>query len=121
MYRVLIVDDDQELALVIQDKLKDLGESVTASAGYEAINILKTTPYDLVISDYNMKDGDGASLAHYCVNHGIAVIVVSSFPESHIKPYLPENVDFINKFNAIRGHSLEDMILRKLTKTQSAS
>jgi two-component system chemotaxis response regulator CheY len=116
MYRVLIVDDDQELALVIQDKLKDLGESMTASAGYEAINILKDNKYDLVISDYNMKDGDGASLAHYCVNHGIPVIVVSSFPENHIKPYLPEGVEFINKFNAIRGKSLEEMILQKLGK-----
>ncbi|WP_141733719.1 response regulator [Oligoflexus tunisiensis] len=116
MYRVLIVDDDQELALVIQDKLRDLGESMTASAGYEAINILKDNKYDLVISDYNMKDGDGASLAHYCVNHGIPVIVVSSFPENHIKPYLPESVEFINKFNAIRGKSLEEMILQQLGK-----
>jgi CheY-like chemotaxis protein len=116
MYRVLIVDDDQELALVIQDKLKDLGESVTASAGYEAINILKLKTYDLVISDYNMKDGDGASLAHYCVNHGIPVVVVSSFPENHIKPYLPNNVEFMNKFNAIRGKSLEDLVVQKLSK-----
>jgi CheY-like chemotaxis protein len=116
MYRVLIVDDDQELALVIQDKLKDLGETVTASAGYEAINLLQRDSYDLVVSDYNMKDGDGASLAHYCVNHGIAVIVVSSFPENHIKPYLPDNVEFINKFNAIRGRSLEESILQKLSK-----
>ncbi len=119
MYRVLIVDDDQELVLIIQDKLKDLGESTTASAGYEAINILKLSRYDLVVSDYNMKDGDGASLAHYCVNHGIPVIVVSSFPENHIKPYLPENVNFINKFNAIRGKSLEEMILRQLPKKQA--
>ncbi|HYX36687.1 MAG TPA: response regulator [Oligoflexus sp.] len=116
MYRVLIVDDDQELALVIQDKLKDLGESMTASAGYEAINILKTQTFNLVISDYNMKDGDGASLAHYCVNHGIPVIVVSSFPENHIKPYLPENVEFVNKFNAIRGKSLEELVRQKLSK-----
>lgn len=116
MYRVLIVDDDQELALIIQDKLKDLGESVTASAGYEAINLLQLRPYDLVVSDYNMRDGDGASLAHYCVNHGIPVIVVSSFPENHIKPYLPDNVEFMNKFHAIRGKSLEDIILKKIQK-----
>jgi CheY-like chemotaxis protein len=116
MYRVLIVDDDQELALVIQDKLKELGETLTASAGYEAINLLQNEPYDLVVSDYNMKDGDGASLAHYCVNHGIPVIVVSSFPENHIKPYLPENVEFVNKFNAIRGRSLEELILQKLSR-----
>jgi CheY-like chemotaxis protein len=116
MYRVLIVDDDQELALVIQDKLKDLGETETASAGYEAINLLKLKTYDLVVSDYNMKDGDGASLAHYCVNHGIQVIVVSSFPENHIKPYLPDNVAFINKFSAIRGRSLEELILQTLTR-----
>lgn len=116
MYRVLIVDDDQELALVIQEKLKDLGETVTASAGYEAINILQLKPYDLVVSDYNMKDGDGASLAHFCVNHGIPVIVVSSFPENHIKPYLPDNVEFLNKFNAIRGRSLEELVLQKISK-----
>jgi len=116
MYRVLIVDDDQELALIIQDKLKELGESVCAYAGYEAINILKLSRYDLVVSDYNMKDGDGASLAHFCVNQGIPVIVVSSFPENHIKPYLPENVEFINKFSAIRGKSLEEMGRRLITK-----
>ncbi|MCX6128519.1 MAG: response regulator [Proteobacteria bacterium] len=116
MYRVLIVDDDQDLALIIQEKLKHLGECVTATAGYEAINMLKSQSFDVVISDYNMEDGDGASLAHFCAGQGIPIIVVSSFPENHIKPYLPSGVPFINKFTAIRGKTLEDLILQKLQR-----
>ena len=85
MYRVLIVDDDHDLALLIYEKLKDLGECLISNSGYEAIGLLKIKSFDLVISDYNMNEGDGASLAHFCVNLGVQVIVVSSFPENHIR------------------------------------
>ena len=114
MHQVLIVDDDHDLALLIYEKLKSIGECVLSISGYEAINLLKTNTFDLVISDYNMHDGDGASLAHFCVNQGIQIVVVSSFPENHIRPYLPDSVPFLNKFAALRGNILENLIREKL-------
>ncbi len=108
MSKILIVDDDSELAQLLATKLQALGETCLAETGYQAIALLEKGGIDLVVSDYNMQDGDGGSLAHYCVNRQIPIIVVSSFAEAHIKPYLPANVSFLNKFSAIRGEALVD-------------
>jgi|GEM_PF-4168511 CheY-like chemotaxis protein len=121
MRRILIVDDDLELASVIQEKTRACGESDVCTSGYQAMTQLRSGHYDMVVTDYSMQDGDGASLAHFCHANGIGVIVISSFPEAHIQPYLPHSVTFLNKFHAVRGKTLEDLIkerrILRMTKT----
>ncbi|MBC7660104.1 MAG: response regulator [Chitinophagaceae bacterium] len=110
MTRFLVVDDDPDLGALVEEKLRPLGDCKVCMSGHEAIETLAKELFDVVVTDYIMQGGDGASLAHYCVNHQIPVLVVSSFPENQIRPYLPVGATFLNKFHAVRGNLLEDTI-----------
>lgn len=54
--KVLIVDDEEVLRMLIEDTLEDLDnvETHTAENGGEALARLAAEPYDLVILDYMM-------------------------------------------------------------------
>lgn len=116
MYKLLVVDDDPDLASIVEEKLKKFGECTICSSGHEAIALLTNEDFDAVITDYIMQGGDGGSLAHYCANAKIPVLVVSSFPESQIRPYLPEGATFVNKFHAVRGPLLEETLTELIIK-----
>ena len=65
--RVLIVDDDKEILMMLEFALKKLGpdyEIVTAIGSVEALNrVEKEGPFDLVVTDYVMKEITGVDLA----------------------------------------------------------
>jgi DNA-binding NtrC family response regulator len=63
--RILIVDDDPMVLFVYHDTLKDLGdeyEIVTTPNGLKALGEIKAKPFDLVITDLNMRDLGGVEL-----------------------------------------------------------
>jgi DNA-binding NtrC family response regulator len=61
--RVLVVDDEFEMAAVIADELGDRGYSVLAlRTGREAIERLRHEPCDVLITDLRMPDVDGLRL-----------------------------------------------------------
>jgi signal transduction histidine kinase len=62
-YRVLVVDDETEVAELIAEILGKDGFSVqTAASGVEALRQLREDPFDIVLSDLNMPEMDGAAL-----------------------------------------------------------
>jgi CheY-like chemotaxis protein/predicted regulator of Ras-like GTPase activity (Roadblock/LC7/MglB family) len=65
--RVLIVDDDKEILLMLDFALKKLGpeyEIVTAMGSLEALEMVEQEqPFDLVVTDYVMKEITGVDLA----------------------------------------------------------
>jgi DNA-binding NtrC family response regulator len=63
---VLVIDDEKDILDLIEDEFKYQGyETLGASCGNDAIEILKTKPIDIVVSDYKMPNGNGmAVLAH---------------------------------------------------------
>ena len=63
--RILIVDDEADIALVLQSALQRLPncEVVTASSGAEALTLCQQQPpFDLLLTDYQMPGTDGVSL-----------------------------------------------------------
>ncbi|CRI63292.1 Histidine kinase (fragment) [Thiocapsa sp. KS1] len=61
--RVLIVDDEAEIAEILHDVLVPAGYSVAiAHTGREALASLSTSRFDLVLTDLKMPDLDGPSL-----------------------------------------------------------
>ena len=63
MNRILIVDDELNMRLVLQAMLKKEGYAVTtASDGLEALKIMKASPMDIVVSDLKMPKLDGMGL-----------------------------------------------------------
>jgi len=63
MTKILIVDDEARILLLLQSLLKANGyEASTAKNGMQALDILKREPFDLVISDLRMSPMDGMTL-----------------------------------------------------------
>lgn len=70
MLKVLLVDDDESLRQLLAYRFKqDFGFVVDqADSGHGAINkISQGANYSLIISDYNMPNGDGGELQDYLV------------------------------------------------------
>lgn len=63
MVRVLVVDDEAELAELMRDMLESAGyEVATAESGAVALELLATARFDAIVSDLRMPDIDGAGL-----------------------------------------------------------
>lgn len=63
MQRILIVDDAPELLLLLKKLVARMGYQVeTASNAFEALAILKTTPIDLLLTDWSMPEMNGGEL-----------------------------------------------------------
>lgn len=61
--RLLVVDDDESVAITVGEVLRRKGFSVdTAMNGQEALSLLSKTQYDLVLTDLHMEGMDGISL-----------------------------------------------------------
>lgn len=61
-YRILIVDDEKAIRMMLLDYLESMYEIVTAETGEEALSLLKQSHFDLVISDINMPGMNGPQL-----------------------------------------------------------
>lgn len=65
--RVLLVDDDPLILRLISDVLKHLGFSAItkANTGGEAVNLICTHEFDLIITDWRMPDTKGIDLIRF--------------------------------------------------------
>ena len=63
--RILIVDDEENVALTLQDSLEKLPDCQVsvATSGEEALRLFEQQPFDLLITDYKMPGMDGMTLA----------------------------------------------------------
>ena len=63
MAHVLVVDDDVDVRSLVRRVIEKLGHEVSDVAdGKEALRLLETTRFDLIISDVYMADMDGMEL-----------------------------------------------------------
>ena len=72
MTRVLIVDDDPNQVRVLARvvSLRQPGLSVvTAHSGSEAVELLRSMPIDLVLTDLQMPDMNGFELVAWLLSH----------------------------------------------------
>jgi diguanylate cyclase (GGDEF)-like protein len=60
--RILIIDDDQYIRKMLADILADEYECAIASSAEEALDVLRTSEFSLVVSDINMKGISGLEL-----------------------------------------------------------
>ena len=63
MASILIVDDDQSILILLNEVLRRIGHNIAlAGDGSEAIEIMKTQNFDLIVSDLHMKNVNGIEL-----------------------------------------------------------
>lgn len=98
---ILIVDDNYETLDILQRNIKTLNHyTYKASSVYEAIEVLKNNPIDLLITDLNMPRTDGMELLKYCTEHfpSLSKLVITGMP----------SVD--NAVNALKSGALDYLI-----------
>lgn len=86
MTRVLIVDDDPNQVRVLARvvALRQPGLSVvTAHSGAEAVELLRSMPIDLVLTDLQMPDMNGFELVAWLLSHQphVQVFTMTAFPD----------------------------------------
>jgi CheY-like chemotaxis protein len=81
--RLMIVDDDPEVRIIIAEFLQDFGfQVVQASGGTEALDLLGQTPdLRLLITDIRMPDMSGIELANLATRRqrDLKVILISGY------------------------------------------
>ncbi|MDE2489272.1 MAG: response regulator [Elusimicrobia bacterium] len=85
MPRVLIVDDDAaQLRLLTRALAQDGWDAVAASSGAEALAAFTGGAFDMLLSDVNLGDADGVTLAQaiHRERPGIPVVLMSGLPEN---------------------------------------
>ena len=83
--RILVVDDEPEVAAVVKDVLAGAGHTVdTAISGRDALQMIELTPYDLVFTDLGMPDMSGWEVAEKIneTKAGIRVALVTGWGTS---------------------------------------
>ncbi|HWC73748.1 MAG TPA: response regulator [Gemmatimonadales bacterium] len=82
MKRLLIVDDDLEIAKRLAALLEDRYEVIRATTGFEALEQLEHGPFDLVLLDLRMPglDGQGFLSEMRRRNETTPVVVLSADP-----------------------------------------
>ncbi len=88
--RILIVDDDEKLATLLQESLRTLGEDydvATAGGTDEALVKVSKRSFDLVITDLMMPEVDGLQLleALKAINPSIITVAMTAFDSEEIR------------------------------------
>ena len=74
---LLVVDDEESVAITVSEVLRLEGFEVdTAMSGAEAATCLGASPYDLVLTDLHMEDGDGISVLEEVRRHSPLTISI---------------------------------------------
>lgn len=86
-YKILLVEDDENIRDILCEILKDEGFDVIPSIdGQEATEILKEKHFDLLISDFRMPRMNGAELLEWCRNHKIHFPVIFITANANLMP-----------------------------------
>lgn len=99
--RVLLVEDERALLMLVGDALEDSGFEVTAAAsGRRALGLLEAgSGFDVVVSDISMPEGvSGLEIAERAMEAvpQARIILVSGLSRSQLPP-LPDGATFLPK------------------------
>jgi len=100
--RILVVDDQESMRVLLQDMLSVMGYEVSvAEGGEEALATMAGGRFDLVLTDLNMPGMDGSALlkAVKADYPGVPVIIITGYGTFHTeKRVMREGADgYISK------------------------
>ena len=117
--RILVVDDEKQVADVLVDYLSNLGyQTVAAYSGHDALSRFKNGGFQLVITDFKMPDINGMDLLEMVKgwDKRAMVIVITGYGtiESAVEAIKKGAYDFISK--PFKMEELEIIIERALDR-----
>jgi two-component system response regulator PilR (NtrC family) len=78
--RILFIEDDEQLRVLVEDVLRDAGYDVhTAVTVATAEALLASERFDLVLTDGRLPDGTGFSIAEKATEKDIMVLVYTGY------------------------------------------
>lgn len=110
--KCLIVDDDPLICDLLEHfcgKIDEVSGTVVAASGFEAVNLINGTYFDLVLLDFDLSDITGRDILK-TINSATAVIMVTSHKDfasdsynyDQIVDYLLKPVDFDRFFRGFQ-------------------
>lgn len=134
MIRILLVDDDTTFCLMLKTWLTKRGFQVEEAFSYrEAMSRLKTSKYDLVLTDLRLPDEDGIQLLKQvkAITPGTQVILMTGYADIQTavlamksgafdyvaKPVIPEEI--LKKIQEAVEHQATPTEKKEKNKTQS--
>jgi two-component system response regulator HydG len=127
--RILIVDDSPDTLEMVQRNLKSEGyQTFTAQSVVEAIEILKSTPIDLVITDIKMPKISGYDLIEHIKDNfkDMEIVVITGYPSIKgavkavkigAEEYLPKPFTDTELFSVVQ-RALEKLLMRRTMRAQ---
>jgi len=117
--RILVVDDEKQVADVLVDYLSNLGyQTVAAYSGYDALSKFKDGDFQLVITDLKMPERDGMELLEAAkrLDKQVVVVVITGHGtiESAVEAIKKGAYDFISK--PFKMEELEIIVNRALER-----
>src|SRR5579871_3121009 len=125
MARVLLADDEEAIRLMLGRQLRRAGHEVTvAEDGMAAVEHLKQTEFDVVVSDMKMPRLDGMGLLAKArdiapgtefiilTGHGNMENAVEAFKTGNVFDYLLKPLDDIHELDAVVARAAERRQLR---------
>jgi len=80
MSRILLVEDDAELRLLLEHVLLGAGYDVDTAATVEAAcALLESAAYDLVLADGRLEDGTGMMIAEQAGERGAKSLIITGY------------------------------------------
>lgn len=83
MRRYLLLDDNHAFAENLAEILRDAGDQATVvTSGEEALRLVQTTRFDVLLTDMRMPGMSGADAVHHLrrVDPGLAAVVITAYP-----------------------------------------
>ena len=104
--RLLVIDDDESVRLLLRDLLEEAGYTVrTAKSGEEALQLIRVATYDIIITDLRLSGMYGLEVVKEvrAIDPGIDVIVMTGYASvnSAVESMKAGAIDYITKpFNS---------------------
>lgn len=108
----LIVDDDPLICDLIEhfcDKIKDISSVTTTTSGFESINLINSTVFDIIFLDFNLPDITGEDIIKTIGQHSSVIMITSnkafgsdSYNYDQIVDFLVKPIDFPRFFKAFQ-------------------
>lgn len=85
--KVLVVEDEAIIAMMLEDMLTDLGHEVAATAGRldRAMKLVAAQPFDLAIVDINLNGEETYPLAAILMDLGVPFIFSTGYSANGLK------------------------------------